>query len=193
MEGHLINLDTSVRQFKALFEGRLTAARAGKLDRLDTTISSRASATGQSTTHGKLNTNKAAIDGVRSVANGIKAKTDLLKPNPPTGGRAAFLRWSSSNVMTVTGAGVLRNCTVMRLDYGAAIGLMVDGKWLTSSQLSATAELGSRAWSGSGASSYPGGDGINIAEGGIRFASYFKIYVGGTAGGYLFYNYTLGD
>lgn len=182
MEGILINLDTSFKQFKQLFNERLTTDKVSKLDRLDTAISSRASASGQSTTHSKLNANKAAIDGVRSVANSIKATTDQIKSNPPTGGGAGvkvvYKYHPSKYVLTVSGAGVLR--LLKNVPYGTQTAcnfrLNVDGAWVTP-QISDMA-LGNN----------------NIAVGGIRFRQFFKIYsVYSTYTTRIVYAYTLGN
>lgn len=179
MEGHLINLDTSVRQFKALFEGRLTAARAGKIDRLDTTISSRASATGQSTTHGKLNTNKAAIDGVRGIVESIADNMGGV----PTGGKLGrYSRADGGNgyVLTVAGSGVLRILKLFEYkpftstSYASSLRLMVDGQW-----------IGDRISSGSFED--------NLAVGGIRFHQSLKIYAYSGKPCIFQYFYTLGD
>lgn len=43
MEGHLVNLDNSVRGFRSLFESRITQSRAENLSRINATMTSRAS------------------------------------------------------------------------------------------------------------------------------------------------------
>lgn len=174
MEGVVINLDTSFRKFEQLFNSRLTTERAGKLDRLDATVSSRASAGGQSAIHGQLNENKSVIDGIKATTDVVKAKTDLIARSPTSG---AFVKVKSRGLpgngqyaISVVGQGILR--LVKPLGDVWKFRINVDGRWVSGIVASKDAKLNYSEQANSIQLDSP----PNLAEAGIRFNAYFKIF-----------------
>ncbi len=181
MEGQLVTLYEKFKQLKALFEGRFTAARAAKLDNLNTTISSRASQSTANSIYSKTNTVNSRVGSCQSLLNQIKPKTDKIARVPTGGGNGKWYQPSNGSAgykVSVSGAGVLRNLSFLSSShlYGK-MRLNVDGRWV--SGVLQPENMGTS---------------VNIVGGGIRFNSYFKLYFyrnyGRTDVGYF---YTLGD
>lgn len=193
MEGHLVNLDTSIRAFKTLFDGRLTAARASKLDNLNASMTSRAAQTtvndirtrviDSQTKVNRIYPQTDKITGLVTTANAIKSKTDKIARVPTSGVSRLLVMSGASNdyIYTVTGAGIIRVLSMSPSQaYSKIFKLNVDGKWVVTVPSSNHA----LSWKG-----------INFAAGGIRFNSYFKIYQYGSypARNDLLVSHTTGD
>lgn len=191
MEGHLINLDTSVKQFKALFDGRLSAARTAKIDNLNATISSRAAQSTANSILAQTNTIDSRAGNIQSLVNRIYPQTDKIARVPTGGGvlKGAIRRKTgrgaqSVAVATITGSGVLR-----------FVGKPILSRY--QNQITCKANIDGRIFdlsSGDDAGHF-------FAAQGLRFNSYFKIIVNYYHSGdthvphqvQVMYGYTLGD
>lgn len=184
MEGFLANIHQKYLELHTLVNTRLSATRAAKLDSIDTSVSSRAAQSTANTIYANTASLISSQQHANNALGAILPQTNKIARSPTGGGNGWAFKWNhhpSGFRLTVSGSGVIRLLEFHSSSgAGARFRLSVDGNWIGG-------DFRMSDW----------GNRKNLAAGGIRFNSYFKLYFyqdsSNTGTTYVNYFYTLGD